>query len=294
MTRQPRNSAEEDDWEEDDFGEEHEAEEDDEEFNMRMYGIQPALPIPEGDPDWDAGACLVQLQMNCMLGCWLVSSLMPAPCHLHMQGHDACVLVDINTGEPQTVEEYLRRVRAEAAACPRVVRVEFDPSRVQPKRSKPNEADTSETGTPGTADPVSSIPTSINPSTSVPTTAATPGSQGHDGSCQEEQGSASARQDGRISSAPRRAPYVQRLVEAGSLPKAATWAQPSQGCVPACTRSSPCRLTWLALCMSLHFILRRHLESDGTVAGREGIRRPYNAQVLDREHTGWGQSKLCM
>jgi hypothetical protein len=43
----------EDGWEED---EEEETEEIDEQaYNLRMFGIMPALPVPDGPPDWDAG-----------------------------------------------------------------------------------------------------------------------------------------------------------------------------------------------------------------------------------------------
>ena len=38
--------------------------------------------------------------------------------------------------EPQTAEEYLRRVRAEAAKCPQIVRVEFDPEKANKKQSQ--------------------------------------------------------------------------------------------------------------------------------------------------------------
>ena len=34
-------------------GEEEDSEE--QEYNMRMYGIHAALPVPEGDSDWEEG-----------------------------------------------------------------------------------------------------------------------------------------------------------------------------------------------------------------------------------------------
>ena len=50
---------EEDDYEEgEDDGDEEEGSEagsDDEEFNLKQFGISQALPIPDGEPDWEAG-----------------------------------------------------------------------------------------------------------------------------------------------------------------------------------------------------------------------------------------------
>lgn len=61
---------------------------DPEEHDHKMFGIYQALPVPEGEPDWDSGP-------------------------------------------PETAEEYLRRVRWEAARCPQVVRSEPDPEKLR-------------------------------------------------------------------------------------------------------------------------------------------------------------------
>ncbi len=34
----------------------YENEEEEERVNLEMFGIRQALPIPEGEPDWDSGA----------------------------------------------------------------------------------------------------------------------------------------------------------------------------------------------------------------------------------------------
>lgn len=45
--------VEDEEMEEDEELEEEEDEE--EEYNLRMFGIQAALPVPDGEPDWESG-----------------------------------------------------------------------------------------------------------------------------------------------------------------------------------------------------------------------------------------------
>jgi hypothetical protein len=53
ISNKHQHNEDEDDWEED----EEETEEIDEEaYNLRMYGIMPALPVCDGPPDWEAGS----------------------------------------------------------------------------------------------------------------------------------------------------------------------------------------------------------------------------------------------
>jgi hypothetical protein len=79
----------------------------DEEYNLKNFGIYQALPV-DGEPDWSLG------EGNKLL----------FPFHQQLSSgfnRNLQKLLGL-AAEPDTAEEYLRRVRHEAAQCPKVRR----------------------------------------------------------------------------------------------------------------------------------------------------------------------------
>lgn len=136
-----------------------------------------------------------------------------------------------HAGEPQTAEEYLRRVRAEAAACPRVVRVEFDPSKLKKNsQAAPSTSQGAATGAPAYVG-ADAVPLSTHEATHIaqqPPQEPASSLQGVTKQGVAEKLNMTSPGSGEAGAPrPRRAAYVTRLLAAGSLPQAPPWAQPS-------------------------------------------------------------------
>ncbi|KAF8072849.1 Gemin2 [Scenedesmus sp. PABB004] len=88
----------------------------DEDYNQRNFGIFQALPVEEGEPDWSLGAVAPRRAPRRQRGGGAAARRGGAA-----RRRPTCGAAR-HAGEPDSAEEYLRRVRFEAARCPKARR----------------------------------------------------------------------------------------------------------------------------------------------------------------------------
>lgn len=106
-----------------------EGSESDEDYNLRNFGIYQALPV-EGEPDWSLGGLVVQAATQCNRS----SRRLPERTKAYEAVHTSCGNATA-AEEPDSAEEYLRRVRHEAARCARVSLTQWDLTALHVSRS---------------------------------------------------------------------------------------------------------------------------------------------------------------